>query len=357
MLETDYSRYTPEDFALDESFQAFVFDEATAEADFWRQWLALHPHKADDCQAARDLLRLLTPNQRALAPDEKQQELRKLLRAIRTPLAHQPPAVRWRGYRRARLVQVAAGLVLLVLAGLGGWLWQRNLLHAPATEYATGYGQQRQLTLPDGSTVVLNANSTLRTTSWNEGGPREVWLSGEAYFHVARKAPASAPSIAGAAAPAKFVVHAGTLDVTVLGTQFNVVNRRGQTKVVLTSGKVQVDLRAGQQPHRVLMRPGQLVESSAARPQLHSRAVNPALYSSWTQGHLSFDGQTLAEVVQVLEESYGLQVEVTDPALLRQRITGSVPNANVEEFLDALSKTLDVRVTRTGQRVRLEPAQ
>lgn len=85
--------------------------------------------------------------------------------------------------------------------------------------YATQYGEQRVVELPDHSVVSLNANSTLRfRNDWSQANTlREVWLDGEAFFSVQKQE--------GAAGPAKFIVHTNDLDVEVLGTRFNVSNR------------------------------------------------------------------------------------------------------------------------------------
>ncbi|WP_158022720.1 DUF4974 domain-containing protein [Hymenobacter coccineus] len=56
----------------------------------------------------------------------------------------------------------------------------------------------------------------------------------------------------------------------------------------------------------------------------------------------------------MLEDTYGLQITLGNPALRRQKLTGSVPNRDVDVLLDALGKSLDVKVHRAGNRVRLD---
>src|SRR5690606_15777064 len=94
----------------------------------------------------------------------------------------------------------------------------------------TGYGETRKINLPDGSLVVLNANSELKYESnWQQAPMREVWLQGEAFFEVVKTTEEK-----------QFIVHTGSLDVEVLGTQFNVHNRHQKVQVVLSSGKVKL---------------------------------------------------------------------------------------------------------------------
>jgi ferric-dicitrate binding protein FerR (iron transport regulator) len=114
--------------------------------------------------------------------------------------------------------------------------------------------------------VLLNANSQLRTPArWPAGARREVWLEGEAFFQVTKKGAAPGGGTDGA----RFVVHTGQVDVAVLGTRFNVTNRRGQTTVTLNEGKVKLE--EGDLDGAVIMEPGELVRLGAAEPSCGKR--------------------------------------------------------------------------------------
>ena len=103
----------------------------------------------------------------------------------------------------------------------------------------------------------------------------------------------------------------------------------------------------------LLMQPGELVEYNEATPQapLARRRVQAALYSAWASGQLDFDNTPVAEIVALLEDSYGLRITLANPALLRQKLKGSVPNTDLDVLLNSLGKSLDVRVRRQGNRV------
>ena len=126
--------------------------------------------------------------------------------------------------------RVAAGLVGLLIAALAIlWYYHQNN-HLQTID--TGYAQLREVMLPDGSIVTLNANSTLRySTDWNHQDIREVWLEGEAFFSVAHTSDNQ-----------KFVVRAGSMDVKVVGTEFNVHSRREEVNVVLQTGRVEANI-------------------------------------------------------------------------------------------------------------------
>ncbi|RZK52473.1 MAG: hypothetical protein EOO59_13660, partial [Hymenobacter sp.] len=275
---------TPEDFLADESFQAFVLGDPAA-TRHWQVWLAQHPAQAAAFREAEAVLGLLRTGQRVRPSAAlKQQEAAQLRQFLHAP-ASRP---RLRSQRRARRWPVAVAtlaLVALLLAGLGWWRQPA----APAyVRYAAPRAGQRALTLPDSSHVVLDAGSVLTVaTNWQPGQGREAWLRGSAYFEVEHLAPASVKNVPGAPAAAKFVVHTGPLDVAVLGTQFAVFSHGRRTKVVLSSGQIELSRTHGR-PEHLLMQPGELAEYDAATPAapLRTRPVKPRLYTAWVSGQL-----------------------------------------------------------------------
>ena len=94
----------------------------------------------------------------------------------------------------------------------------------------TAFGQRKELTLPDGSKIILNANSTLKyPAEWNAGTPRRFELAGEASFEVVDRPEGLQDD---------FIVYTEDGFVSVLGTQFVVAERGAGTRVVLGEGKV-----------------------------------------------------------------------------------------------------------------------
>lgn len=355
-----YAAYSTDDFLADESFQSFVIDHDPAAEQFWRAWVAQHPAKQADFDEAVTLLQLLATGQSAPLPHSlKHAETAKLWQALHAaPAARPQPALR-AGRRARRWVGVALGALALGLAGLG--LWQRSTVApAPAwTIYATKAGERRDIMLPDGSRVTLNANSVLRlATTWQPGHAREVWLAGEAFFRVRHTAPTQLTAVAAAPANVKFTVHAGPLDVAVLGTQFDVLNRPGRTKVVLQAGQVQLRHLVAGRPEALLLHPGELAElrpaASAALAPLAKRPVDAALYAAWTSGHLDFADTPASAVFALLEDTYGLRITLGNPALRQQKLSGSVPSQDLDVLLATLAKSLDTRVHRTGSQVRFD---
>ena len=345
--------YSLDDFLLDESFQAYAAGTDEKAVRYWEQWLTEHSEQVVEARQAQELLHDLKRNRPAPVPTSlKERELARFQQARRAlPVA----APRLRSQRRLRRVLLALASLLLV-AGLGWWQWPAESGSA-TVRYATADGQQHTLTLPDSSVVTLNRNSTLTTAAiWKPNAPREVWLTGEGYFRVTHRAPQLDSDIAAAPENAKFLVHAGKLTVAVLGTTFDVSSRPSSTRVVLTEGRVAVERQALLTRENLLMQPGDLVESTSAEPSLNRRHVGPALYSAWTTGRLEFRQTTVRDIVQLLRDNYGLQVQVTDTTLLRQTVTGDLPAGDANLLLPALAKSLEIKVVRSGNTVRLLPA-
>ncbi len=161
----------------------------------------------------------------------------------------------------------------------------------------------RHLTLPDGSTVIVKANSKLDYPDSFAGNSREVILVGEAYFDIARdtKRP--------------FIIHTGEIKTTVLGTAFN-INASTDTKKItisVTSGKVKVE-----QKNKLLaiVDPNQQVTFNISRAQAEKRSVDAfAVVSDWTKQEMAFDDISFEEAMQLLSRRYGVSIDFKNPAL------------------------------------------
>ncbi|MBA4056812.1 MAG: hypothetical protein C0490_19010, partial [Marivirga sp.] len=207
----------------------------------------------------------------------------------------------------------------------------------PYKEFHTGYGETKNFTLPDGSNVVLNANSTLTLMSdWNDETPREIWLNGEAFFSVVHTASHQV-----------FKVNTREgVTVEVLGTTFNVYNRTKETKVVLNSGQIRLDLPTAETHERILMKPGEMVEYK--EQHYKKKSVDPELYTAWTDNKIILNHTSLSEMVNMLKDNYGLEVKVADPRLLKQTVSGSMPLGDPEILLQQMAKAFQLKLEKDG---------
>jgi ferric-dicitrate binding protein FerR (iron transport regulator) len=345
MSPKDYSEFELEDFLLDDAFVQWVRTPTPDGDVFWANWRHRHPEREQVLEEACGLVRGLHANRDPLPMSSfrrMQAHLDGVYAALKEPEVRplggtdrRPP--RWQGW-------AAAAVVALLL--LAGGAWYRAGRPAGETQYATAFGQTRTVTLPDGSRVLLNANSRLRAAArWTDGARREVWLEGEAFFTVAKKKAAPDRGTEGA----KFVVHTGQVDVEVLGTRFNVTNRRGQTTVTLNEGKVKLEEGALGGP--VIMQPGELVRLGRDGRTLVRKKVNPGQYSSWTENRYVFDDTPLAEIAQRIEDTYGLPVVLKKPGLAQRTFTATIPTKNLDVLLLALSEAFGMEIEKREKEI------
>ena len=157
---------------------------------------------------------------------------------------------------------------------------------------------------------------------------REVWLSGEAYSHVA-KTPLKS----------RFIVHLNHFDIIVTGTQFNAVNRGQKANVMLKEGSVFLRTDQGKE---MKMAPGDYVEYRNAG--LQKKSVRSDSVLAWKEHKLIFEGTPLKKLIEVIREDYGVDVKTRGTAVGEKKIYGILPNDNLEVLLYALGATGDFAV-------------
>jgi transmembrane sensor len=250
------------------------------------------------------------------------------------------PAVprRGRAARRARswrLPRVAAAAAVAMLAlGYVGYGWYT----APSyvQDVATAAGEIRDLQLPDGSRISLNARSTLAVHFYRSR--REVVLSqGEAYFEVAP------------AANRPFTVDAQRSRVTVVGTAFNVRNGPGEVLVKVLHGhvRVQPDRAEGTAPVSLHAEQGLAVTTLTAA--YRRIAASADSIGGWRNGRLVFRRTPLDEVAQEVGQYLGHPVTLGQPGLKFLPVSGYAATDAPATFLEALPDLLPVQVTRNAQ--------
>lgn len=348
--------YRTEDFLLDDHFQQWVKSPNPENNAYWQKFLSNHPEARGEAEEAKQLILRLNFHVEP-RPDATKERIKSAIdEAIRKETLPQAtrfdrdyhvskrpvPLLHRQGFRVAATI---TGLILLV----GAYL----TFFAPEnyTEYATGYGETKTVVLPDRSIVTLNANSSLRIKKdrWDNVPEREVWLTGEAFFDVEKRRNTTNDL-------AKFVVHTGRVEVEVVGTRFNVNTRRSATEVVLSSGKVRLNIRqdAEHAPEEVLMAPGELVEVLERQHKIDKKKVDPAHYTAWTQNKLVFENTPVAKIKQLIEDNYGLKIAISPSALLKKEFTGAAPADDIDILLGKLSVVYNLEIIRNGNEILLK---
>lgn len=295
----------------------FAGDCTKAERALVETWLAAEEEHAD--RALQQVVPDAGANLPAVLEAAKKEVWEKTLRQVRDNKAApgglgpllQLARGRARKIKKACL-QASAGLSTLILIGFVGQAYYQN----QSTTVRTGFGQVERITLPDQTVVYLNGNSQLTYKRFSAGKGREVWLEGEAFFQVRHLARHQ-----------KFMVHlSDQLDIEVLGTEFNVSNRKPGKAIVLKSGKIKLNLQTPNRQQHIYLKPGDLVTGEGlAAGSFHKKTVDPEMYYAWIGYKWVLDGTTLGEMLGKLEETYGLKTVVSNKALLDRRASGSIP--------------------------------
>jgi transmembrane sensor len=195
--------------------------------------------------------------------------------------------------------------------------------------FATGKGERREIALADGSTVHLNAETTLKVRYTGDRRAIEM-AEGEAIFDVRRDA----------ARP--FTVATPSREVRVLGTQFDVRSRSGDLTVTVAHGRVQVSPHEGADGGAYLLTRGQRLRVASSGAEA-VRFVDPGEAFAWRAGRLIYREQPLSEVVADLNRQFTTQIEIGDAELAAMPITGVIVLDDANAVLARLSLMLPIR--------------
>ena len=195
-----------------------------------------------------------------------------------------------------------------------------------------------QLVLADGTKVFLNSGSEMRYPERFGKARREVFLKGEAWFEVAKDS------------AREFWVHAGAMDVKVLGTSFNVkaYERLETVATTLVEGSVEVAC-AGKSFQIV---PGEQFVYDKNNRVMDVRMVDTESYVSWKDGYYKFRQTTLEEIMETLSVWYGLNVFYVNESAKQVEFTGKVRRyEDARMLLDKFEQTGDVVFDIKGNNV------
>lgn len=251
------------------------------------------------------------------------------------------PQSRWAPIGTARL-GIAAGLAGVLIAIIGVFFWRASVT------YVTGIGEQRSISLRDGSTVYLGAQTQLRVHFTAKA--RDVYLlAGQALFKDVHE-------------PARpFVVHVGLLSVRAVGTAFDVNRLSTQDSVAVVEGQVAIteptratgsgDQTASPSPKAardlIYLSAGEQLALSRDRALNHARVfpVSADEVTAWVHGRLVFAATPLRNVVEEFNRYNRRQLVIASPSLDSFKIDGVFSSTSPTALLAYLQQIPGVTVT------------
>lgn len=214
--------------------------------------------------------------------------------------------------------------VLLISLGLFV-LYQEN----SKTKQFAVKGAKSTFNLPDDSEITLNSGSKIEFNEKNWDNNRTLKLEGEAYFKVAKGK--------------KFEVSTNLGKITVLGTQFNVKERKKRLEVVCYEGKVQVNFN----DEKIILTPGEKAIFENNRLFIQNNTVD--LSPSWLDSEITFEQEHLKNIFEEIERQYNINIKTKFNALEAEELfTGKIPTNDLKVALQIISTTYHLKTNKVS---------
>jgi ferric-dicitrate binding protein FerR (iron transport regulator) len=375
-----YRDFSLGEFVWDKSFRNWVLNPTREDDETWQNWLAANPDKRELVERARQLVLSIRPANASLSNPEKRKAVERIVERLearnldRVEDGHSP-------WYAGRAVRIAAMLVLL--AGFGWIFWLRHqqpkvigydqLVAASKLEMretVNTTGRPLTISLEDGSRITLDPGSKVsypahfnnalrgdnRRGSDRRGGDRrEVFLSGKAFFDIAKD-------------PSKpFFVYANELVTKVLGTSFTVRSfaNEQEVSVAVKTGKVAVfsredpeatEKQSSRELTGIVIEPNQQVVFVRKTVKITKSLVpEPEVVAeAGTAPNFEFDEAPVSAVFSALQNAYGIDIIYDKNVMDECPITATLTEMSLYEKLDLICKAVDASYKSIDGRIVVE---
>lgn len=318
-----------------DSFINFVHSKNENDVAKWEQWIKENPQYQEHIERTRLVVESMVFNHQEVNEELVELQWQELQNKISRNRFSKP-----QNRPNKRLMFGVAGMVLVFGICLIIWF---KVFYNPMVTFETQYAERAKVSLPDGSEVTLNKNSSIKFyKNWQEGKDRNVWLDGEGYFKVQTQKNKNGQS-------SKFTVETEEILIEVLGTEFS-VNTKDQSRLVLEYGKVNVQKKGNSKVFK--MEPGQ---SALINEQGELVMENEKLlpHISWADGKIFLRNNSLGEIIEFLESSYDLHIQCDDLYLLERKLSGRLRVDNIDDLLQVIEKVLGLVVVKQDNAIKI----
>lgn len=355
----DISHWTVEDFVLHQAFVDGVLDPDTESSRYWEGLLEKNPQKKKYAEQARKIVLRMYGNVDSLTAQDKGELWERVQDQILMEAGHRSEGVRlkedqtvkqkrWIGdiivpqaYRVAAILCLAVGLSWI--ANLSNLSSKKTVQPEPLAyiEHRLPPGMKSTFALPDGSKVVLNAGSTLRYIKDFEVDRRALFLEGEAYFEVQKDS------------LRPFVVYAGNLSTTAIGTSFAIsAYVPDSVQVYLLTGKAVVADSLGYEG-QVFLEKGETASMGSSGTVFKS-TFDEEEVMAWTKGIIIFDKTPISVAIKTLENWYGVTFELQNHAPEGLTVSGKFDSEQLKNILEGLSYSARFAFEIEGKKVKIK---
>ena len=341
------------DLLADESFISYCKRSSPEDVAFWENYIRENPDRRLLVECAKEkFIQLFN----ALAAADMEEQLTRL--QSRLDLTEPAPVVPMQRFEKKKssniislLLKLTAAAVLLV-AALFTVKYYNNGKDKSTKIFLAAYGERKNIQLPDGTDVTLNAGSKIEINESFGVSTRDVYLEGEAFFDVKHNA------------KLPFIVHTPAMDVKALGTAFNVKAYLNEkiTETSLIRGLVEVTLKESNNrtmflyPNQKIKWERPIAKAADLIPSALKKGDSLNLADSlmkklvltddgdikevaWKQNKLIFEDELFGDIAILLERWYGAKIEFKDEAIRNYRFTGMFEKEDLNTVLDFLKES------------------
>lgn len=314
--------YTVEDLLSDETYTDYCLNENSPYKKKWSDILSRHPEQMKTANEAIEMLAMLSP---VLPQHEIDIEVNKLRDALIN--VEESGEIINKKYNIKKILAYSFSILLLIITFVY-FLVPGSSSPVMTSKFETGMGERKQYILPDGSTVILNSNSSF---SFNEGfgkDDRQIEMTGDAFFKVAKN-------------PSKhFIVKSNGFSTTAIGTSFYVHagTSSADYRVDLLEGKVKLEkIISGETSY---LKAGEKALWTNTISSFTKQKYDTVSLNKWIKGILTFNNMPVEDAFTELENWYSVKIEDrrSNPEVIS--INGDYVNAPLEDVLKIICFSL-----------------
>lgn len=333
MEEQKYKHFKCNDFVVDDAFRAWLDGRTPEKSHLWESWLLANPAGRIEAEKARTVIYALQFKRKKTEAADIDQQWKRLETSMATvqPSTTESNEITYgRIFTVLKWMAAASILLAIIFAADRFMLSDKHQATLAAVEQTSDNGQQRDIILPDGTRIKLNAGSVLSYPAQFADNVREVTLTGEAFFQVVPMK------------DAPFIIRTGKVTTKVLGTSFNIraYPENDDVQIAVVEGKVKVsaEIPSLKQKNSVCLTKSEMATFEKKRQALTISPYDETEQIGWKNGVLYLEKSDFASTIIKLERWYGVKINISkdlkpDPTW---RFSGSFHNKPLGYILNVM---------------------